>query len=81
MLPFALRVAKDLGPFLLQATDDTLTLVLETISYIVDLGKGSWITAELAEQLVTAMLEVWVKNNRGMHPRDSALRKLTLWMR
>lgn len=65
LLPSAMRIAKDLGPFLLATTEDTLSLVLETLSSIMDVGRATWITPELAEQLVTAMLEVWVKNNRG----------------
>ncbi|KAI5119706.1 hypothetical protein M0805_001421 [Coniferiporia weirii] len=64
ILPVAFRVAKDLGPFLLVTTEDTLSLVLETLSSVVDIGKGTWITPELAEQLVTAMLQVWVNNNK-----------------
>lgn len=73
LMPVAFRIAKDLGPFLLLTTEDTLSLVLETLSSIMSLGKATWITPELAEQLSTAMLEVWVKNNRGKHSGISAL--------
>ncbi|KAJ7897218.1 armadillo-type protein [Mycena olivaceomarginata] len=62
--PFAPRIAKDLGPFLLITSDDTLSLVLETLSVIVQVDKGSWLTTELADSLVIAILEVWTKNNK-----------------
>ena len=65
IIPVATRIAKDLGPFLLMTTEDTLSLVLETLSYLVSVGKAGWLTDDLASQLSTAMLEVWVKNNRG----------------
>ena len=65
IMPVATRIAKDLGPFLLLTTEDTLSLVLETLSSVVNVGKAGWLTSDLAEQLSTAMLEVWVKNNRG----------------
>ncbi|KAL5519373.1 hypothetical protein ACEPAH_1056 [Sanghuangporus vaninii] len=64
LLPVAFRIAKDLGPFLLATTEDTLSLVLETLSSVMNVGKGTWITPELAEQLVTAMLQVWARNNK-----------------
>ncbi|KAF7302737.1 ARM repeat-containing protein [Mycena chlorophos] len=62
--PFAPRIAKDLGPFLLVTSDDTLSLVLETLSVIIAVDKGRWITSELASSLVTAILEVWTSNNK-----------------
>ncbi|KAJ7150409.1 armadillo-type protein [Mycena filopes] len=62
--PFAPRITKDLGPFLLVTSDDTLSLVLETLSVVVQVDKGSWLTADLADSLVTAILEVWTKNNK-----------------
>lgn len=68
ILPVAFRIAKDLGPFLLATTEDTLSLVLETLSSILNVGKGTWITADLAEQLTTAMLQVWSRNNKGNCP-------------
>lgn len=63
--PFAPRIAKDMGPFLLMTSDDTLSLVLETLSVVVQVDKGSWLTTELADSLVSAILEVWTKNNKG----------------
>ncbi|KAJ6575462.1 armadillo-type protein [Mycena capillaripes] len=62
--PFAPRIAKDLGPFLLMTSDDTLSLVLETLSVVVQVDKGRWLTIELADSLVHAILEVWTKNNK-----------------
>lgn len=65
LAPFAPRIAKDLGPFLPVASEDTLGLVLETLSVIVEVDKGRWVTADLAISLVEAVLAVWHKNNRG----------------
>ncbi|RDX47886.1 ARM repeat-containing protein [Lentinus brumalis] len=63
-LPFAPRIAKDIGPFLPVTSEDTLTLVLETLAVIVQIDNGKWITEDLARALVTAILEVWMKNNK-----------------
>ena len=59
------RMAKDVGPFLLLTNEDTLSLVLETLSSIVRINNGVWMNPDLAESLVTAMLQVWVNNNKG----------------
>ncbi|RPD64798.1 ARM repeat-containing protein [Lentinus tigrinus ALCF2SS1-6] len=63
-LPFAPRIAKDIGPFLPVTSEDTLTLVLETLAVIVQIDDGKWITEDLARALVSAILEVWMKNNK-----------------
>jgi importin-9 len=60
------RIAKDLGPFLLSTSDDSLSLVLETLSVIMETNKGIWITVDLAESLVLATLDVWSRNNKGL---------------
>ncbi|TDL19426.1 ARM repeat-containing protein [Rickenella mellea] len=64
LLPIAPRIAKDLGPFLMLTSEDTLSLVLDTLSNIVEIDGGKWITPDLAQALVTATLEVWLKNNK-----------------
>ena len=66
LAPHVLRIAKDLGPFLLLTSEDTLSLVLETLASVVEVDKGSWLDPDLAESLVAAMLQVWASNNRGM---------------
>jgi len=65
MVAFVPRIAKDLAPFMFLTSDDTLSLVLETVSVIVSMQKASWVTVELANSLVLAVLEVWHKNNKG----------------
>lgn len=65
--PLAPRIAKDLGPFLLVTSEDTLTLVLEALSVVVEI-EGDWMTAQLAGDLVTAVLDVWTKNMKGIKP-------------
>ncbi|PBL00281.1 ARM repeat-containing protein [Armillaria gallica] len=64
LTPFMSRIAKDMGPFLLHTSEDTLSLVLETLSVIVGVDGGKWMTPELADSLVLAILEVWAKNNK-----------------
>jgi importin-9 len=62
------RAAKDLGPFLMITTDDTLSLVLETLSVVLDVNKGIWLSSELANAIIVATLEVWTTHNKGFHP-------------
>ena len=64
----AARIAKDIGPFLPVTSEDTLTLVLETLSVVVQIDEGKWITEDLARALVVAILDVWMKNNKGSLP-------------
>ncbi|PIL31196.1 hypothetical protein GSI_05894 [Ganoderma sinense ZZ0214-1] len=63
-VPLAPRIAKDIGPFLPVTSDDTLTLVLETLAAVVEIDDGKWITEDLARAIVVACLDVWMKNNR-----------------
>src|ERR1700722_3418746 len=65
LAPYAPRIAKDLGPFLMVTSEDTLSLVLDTLSVVTTIDGSKWITPELANSLVLAMLEVWMKNNKG----------------
>lgn len=65
VLPVAPQIAKDLGPLLLLTNEDTLSLILETLSAVIEVDGGKWITPELAESLVIVMLQVWAQNNKG----------------
>ncbi|KAI0964512.1 hypothetical protein AcW1_001317 [Taiwanofungus camphoratus] len=64
LIPMAPRMVKDIGPFLSETSEDTLTLVLETLSVVMELDNGAWITVELAHSLVQAVLNVWMKYNK-----------------
>ncbi|KAF9260865.1 ARM repeat-containing protein [Marasmius fiardii PR-910] len=64
LTPFVPRIAKDLGPFLLATSEDTLSLVLETLAVVLDVDDGKWMTPQLATSLVVATLDVWSKNNK-----------------
>ncbi|KAF9225273.1 ARM repeat-containing protein [Gyrodon lividus] len=64
LIPFVARISQDLGPFLLLTTEDTLSLVLETMSVVLEVDKASWLTTALANSLVLATLEVWTQNNK-----------------
>ena len=63
-VPLAPRIAKDIGPFLPVTSEDTLTLVLETLAVVEQIDDGKWITEDLARPLVVAILDVWMKNNK-----------------
>ncbi|CDO77258.1 hypothetical protein BN946_scf184753.g8 [Trametes cinnabarina] len=63
-VPLAPRIAKDIGPFLPVTSEDTLTLVLETLAAVLQIDEGKWITEDLARSLVVAVLDVWMKNNK-----------------
>jgi importin-9 len=65
LAPIAPRMAKDLGPFLLETTDDTLMLVMETLSSVIGIEKGTWLSTDLASDLMFALLDVWKKNIKG----------------
>ncbi|KAF8346879.1 armadillo-type protein [Amanita rubescens] len=64
LVPFAGRIARDLGPLLLSTSEDTLLIVLETISSVLRINETSWLDTELANALVLAILQVWNKNIR-----------------
>jgi importin-9 len=67
---FAPRIIQDLGPFMLNASEDTLLLVLETVSVCIEIDGGSWLTPDLANAVTSAALQVWTKTNKGnpTHP-------------
>ena len=46
-------------------SEDTLSLVLETLAVVIDIDNGKWLTPDLAQSLANAILEVWGKNNKG----------------
>ncbi|KAF8577246.1 ARM repeat-containing protein [Ramaria rubella] len=62
LVSLAPRIIKDLGPFLLLTSEDTLALVLEAITVVVQIDDGKWLDPELARLLSQAVLEVWTKN-------------------
>ncbi|KAK2464757.1 hypothetical protein APHAL10511_003175 [Amanita phalloides] len=62
LVPFAVRIARNLGPFLLAASDDTLLLILEAVSSVLRIGEGAWLDGGLADALVLATLHVWNKS-------------------
>lgn len=65
MVNLAPRIIRDLGPLLTTTTEDTLTLVLETISVVVEVGEGKWLDPELARLLSQAALDIWTRNIKG----------------
>lgn len=62
--PLSLRIIGDLGPYLAQATEETLALVLEAIRSIIGVD-GSVLDQNSTEQLVSAILQVWTTNASG----------------
>ncbi|KAG9100077.1 hypothetical protein FS749_016346 [Ceratobasidium sp. UAMH 11750] len=56
------QIIQDLAPFLLGTAEETLSLVLETLTVLLKVEKGRWLTPELAASLTSALLDVWQKN-------------------
>lgn len=50
---------------MLVTSEDTLSLILETLSVVLEVDQGKWLTSHLASSLATAALDVWTKNNKG----------------
>lgn len=48
-------------------TSDTLTLVLDALSTLLRVHSGAWLTVELADTLVPAVLNLWTRNAQGTH--------------
>lgn len=63
--PLAPRIVGDIVPFLAMTSDDTLALVLDTLSVVVEIGDRAWINSELSAAIVNAVLDVWNRNQRG----------------
>ncbi|KZV81039.1 ARM repeat-containing protein [Exidia glandulosa HHB12029] len=61
VVALAPRLVKNLGPFL-AASEDTLSLVVETLVTVLSLENGSWLTPDLTAMLSNALLDVWAKN-------------------
>ena len=78
MMLFAPRIANDLGPFLAVTSEDTLSLVLETLSVVVEVNDACWMTEKLAESLVLAVLDVWTKHIKGERD-DLKCPDVTIW--
>ena len=64
-MPLAPRIARDLTPFLPEATEESLTLIVEALLSVIDMDESAWLTPELTAPLVLAMMDVWVKNVKG----------------
>ncbi|KDQ62857.1 hypothetical protein JAAARDRAFT_146629 [Jaapia argillacea MUCL 33604] len=64
LAPVIARIARDIGPFALATSEDTLSLVLETLSVVIEVEEGKWLTPDLTSSLVMASLEVWSKNTK-----------------
>ncbi|KAG9127318.1 hypothetical protein FRC07_014851 [Ceratobasidium sp. 392] len=60
------QIVGDLAPFLLGTVEETLSLVLETLTVLLKVEKGRWLTPELAASLTSALLDVWQKNVKDL---------------
>ncbi|CAE6414438.1 unnamed protein product [Rhizoctonia solani] len=56
------RILHDLAPLLLVTVEETLALVMETLSVLLKVEGGEWLTGDHAGSLTTALLDVWRKN-------------------
>ena len=66
LVPLATRMAQDLAPFLLVTSEDTLALVADSLLAVIEVDKSQWLTPALAAPMVEALMQVWVKNVRGI---------------
>ncbi|KAI0082121.1 ARM repeat-containing protein [Panus rudis PR-1116 ss-1] len=62
--PLGPRIARDLLPFMVQTSENILSLVLETVSFLVVIRTESWLTPEIASSLIEGVLNVWSKYNK-----------------
>ncbi|KAF8314424.1 ARM repeat-containing protein [Clavulina sp. PMI_390] len=64
IVSYAPRILGDLVPFLGSTTEDTLSLIVETVTATVQINKGSWLTAEGSSALARAIIvDAWQKNS------------------
>ncbi|CAE6421477.1 unnamed protein product [Rhizoctonia solani] len=62
MAQVAPRILQDLAPLLLVTAEETLALIMETLSVLLKVEGGKWLTADHAGSLTTALLDVWRNN-------------------
>lgn len=67
--PFTIRILSDLAPFLESTTEDTLTLIVETLTATVKINAGSWLTLDTTRPLAQAILGAWRKHCQGAFSR------------
>lgn len=67
VFPRASRICKSIEGFIPVTSSDTLTLVLDALSVLLLVHRGSWLTVELAETVVPAVLNVWGKGVQDPH--------------
>lgn len=66
LAPYAPRILADLVPFLASTSEDTLALIVETLTVTVKINLGSWLTTDATRALTrVVVLEAWRKNSKG----------------
>lgn len=75
---YASRILVDLTPFLRSTSEDTLALIVETLTVTVKINLGSWLTSEATILLTRAVLEAWQRNSKGKYHRSRRKLLLTL---
>lgn len=68
LYPRAARIGKSIEGFIPITSSDTLTLVLDALSSLLVVQHGTWVTVELAQTLVPAVLSVYAKGAQGTRP-------------
>jgi hypothetical protein len=71
---FSQRILSDLVPFLAQASENALALVMETIRAVIGVD-ASILDAEATSQLVNVIFQVW-----QAHPEGSSIPKQSMHM-
>ncbi|KAG8991743.1 hypothetical protein FRB93_002589 [Tulasnella sp. JGI-2019a] len=56
------RILRNLTPLLGVTSEDSLNLVVDALFPVIEMGESGWLTPEITEPLVAALMDVWVKN-------------------
>lgn len=62
---YAPRILGDLTLFLASTSEDTLALMVETLTVTVKINLGAWLTHDSARLLTRAVLDTWRRNSKG----------------
>ncbi|KAF8336339.1 ARM repeat-containing protein [Cantharellus anzutake] len=62
---YAPRILATLAPFLSTAADETLSLILDTLTIVVQIDLGSWLNPDVVSSLTAALVDVWKRNYEG----------------
>ena len=62
---YAPRILDILSSFLSTTSEDTLSLILDTLTVVVKIDLGIWLSPEATSSLTAAILDTWRRNSKG----------------